>query len=234
MDFEGFKSYLRDNFGISLSDEQLNQFRKYLAMLQDWGNRINLTSILDEEGILVKHFIDSLFVAKFFDFSNKFIADAGSGAGLPGIALAIVFPSAKLELIEATGKKRAFLSEVARECSLNNVTVVSGRLEERKDLREHYDFVLARALAKLDVAVELTAHLIKIKGYLLAYKGPSPEEELNEAKLAIKDNGLEVEKIERYELPDIGIKRTIVVFKKVRPTPKSRPRPFAKIIRKVS
>lgn len=156
---------------LALSDQQLDQFAAYGGLLQQWNQRINLTAVDDDEGIAVRHFYDSLLVAKAFPGDGR-LADIGSGAGFPGIPLAILEPRRSVTLVEPTQKKCRFLQAVVEELDLANVAILPRRAEELKEYRESFDTVVARALAELNVLAELCLPLTSTGGRFIAMKGP--------------------------------------------------------------
>ncbi len=159
--------------GIHLSEEQLKKFEIYKELLKKWGSRINLTSLLSDRDIEVKHFLDSLLGLRAFEVagievSNKLFADVGSGAGFPGIPLAIVLGSSKFDLIESRHKRCVFLEQVKRELPARNVSVVCKRVE---DVEADYDILLMRAVKDPLSAVKLVKHLLRGSTVLCIYRG---------------------------------------------------------------
>ena len=214
-----------EEFG--LSKEQIDKFEFYSNLLLEWNEKFNLTSITDKDEIVQKHFIDSIYLVKYVDLSNKSLLDVGSGAGFPGIPLAIACPTAKITLLESNGKKVSFLKEAIKVLGLNNVSVIQGRSEELNK-REHYDFVTARAVKQLNILLEISVHLLKVKGIFIAYKGDA-ESELKEAEKAISKLSLEVIADYKYELP-FG-KRELILLSKMKATPNKYPRNYSQIIK---
>lgn len=211
---------------ILLNEKQKDQLYRYMKLLQQWNEKINLTAITDEEGVLTKHFIDSLTILKEIQDGSKVI-DIGTGAGFPGIPLAIVNSSLNITLVDSLKKRITFLQEVIKETGLNNVEVMHGRAEElakQKERREKYDFATSRAVAKLNILVEYLLPFVKINGKVLAMKGPKIEEEYNQSKKAIEVLGGKLERICELTLPKTDIVRNIVILKKEKETPKIYPR----------
>ena len=174
------------NEGINVSDNQLALFQQYSSLLISWNEKFNLTAITDEKQIIEKHFLDSLFLAKYINLDNKKVLDIGTGAGFPGIPLAIIFPNASFYLSDSNGKKITFLKEVVKELNLNNVTIIQSRIEEMNKYRDQFDYVSARALKQLNILIELAIPLCKINGSLIAYKGPNYVDEIDLSKNALK------------------------------------------------
>lgn len=221
-----FSDFLKDNYQID--DILITKFLDYLKLLSEWNERFNLTAITSEEGILEKHFIDSILPMQYIDFSNKTLCDIGTGAGFPGIPLAICNPSLNVTLIESNGKKVSFLEEVKKVLSLDNVFIYKVRAEEF-DQRELFDYVSARAVTKLNVLLELGVPLLKINGQMLAYKLFDVEEEINESKHALKVLDCKLECCKKYELPFSKDKRSLVIVSKLNKTKNKYPRDFASI-----
>lgn len=214
-----------------LSNEVISKFELYSNMLLEWNDKFNLTAIKDPEQIEIKHFIDSLISEKYISYSGKTLLDVGSGAGFPGIPLAICHPDLKVTLLESNGKKVMFLKEVVNALSLQNVTVIQARSEEVKDLKESFDFVTARAVKQLNILLEICSHLLKNCGEFVAYKGSDGEQELADSKHAISVLGLELESINEYTLPELNDKRTLIVLKKVKKAQKKYPRMYSEIVK---
>ena len=170
-----------NNIGIKLNNEQILKFEKYKKLLVSWNEKINLTAITDDEGIVLKHFIDCLEIVKYIDEGKKII-DVGTGAGFPGIVIAIFF-NGKVEvtLIDALNKRINFLQEVIKELELKNVIVEHARAEEigsKENYREKYDYAVSRAVAPLNVLLEFDTPFLKIGGKCLLLKGSNIEEEI--------------------------------------------------------
>lgn len=212
-----------------LSKEQISKFEKYLELLLEWNERFNLTAITDKDEIEEKHFLDSLKLVEYFDIENKTLLDIGSGAGFPGIPLAIVKSTAKVTLLEANGKKVSFLHEVVKQLNLTNVEVIKGRAEEMKN-RECFDVVTARAVKELNVLLEISFSLVKVGGCFIAYKGPSAKEEIENAKGAIMALGAEQPILVEYSLKKSQNSRVFLQILKKKETPKKYPRRYGEIV----
>ena len=213
---------------FGLTDAQIELFELYSNLLLEWNEKFNLTAITDKDDIIEKHFIDSLYLTKYISLENKSLLDVGSGAGFPGIPLAIVSPSTQVTLLESNGKKVSFLKEVVNKLNLKNVQIIQGRSEELS-MRELFDFVTARAVKQLNILLEISTHLLKVGGKFIAYKGDA-EDELNESKQAIKKLSLEVIADYKYELPNAG-KRELILFYKINKTPNKYPRRYSEIVK---
>lgn len=212
--------------GLSFTEEQLEQFTKYYELLVETNKVMNLTAITEPEEVAVKHMIDSL-LAYDADMAGKTLADVGTGAGFPGVPLKIAEPSIRLTLLDSLGKRMRWLETVLPELGVD-AEVVTGRAEEYvAGCREQYDAAVSRAVARLNVLAELCLPYVKVGGQFLAMKGAMAQEEADEAASAIRRLGGQIERIAEYPIGD-AIHRVVIV-RKIAPTPKSYPRPFAKI-----
>ena len=218
-----------EKLGIVLDADKLDKLEKYYQMLVDANNKFNLTAITDKKDVYLKHFYDSILASLVFDSDNFNLCDMGTGAGFPGIVLKIVFPKIRLTLVDATKKKTEFLKEVVSTLNLNDVCVYNDRIENFAYLHEkEFDIVIARAVARLNILLELASRMIKVNGYFVAMKG-SLEEEIDEATNALKVLHMEIVETKDLVLPIENSKRKIIKIKKNDDTPKMYPRNFAKI-----
>ena len=215
-------------FGLTLSQDQQEQFRIYEALLLGWNSKINLTAVRDPEGIRVKHFLDSLScVPVLGDMNGKSLIDIGTGAGFPGIPLRIFYPEMKLTLVDSVGKKADFCRLVCDTLHLKDVTVLKDRSEElgaNKTTREKYDAAAARAVAVLPVLCEYLLPLVKVGGVMLAQKGETASEEVKTADTAIQKLGGGNPELTEITLPEVEGSRYIVRIPKIKPTPAGYPR----------
>ena len=211
---------------IDLNNEQIKKFEKYMDLLLEWNEKINLTAITEKDEIVLKHFVDSMTVLKYIDEESNII-DVGTGAGFPGIPISIVSDKYNVTLMDALNKRINFLNEVISELELKNINAIHGRAEEigqNKKFREKYDYTVSRAVANLSVLVEYLLPLTKVGGKCICMKGSDIDEELEQAKFAINLLGGKIEKIDNFTLPNSDIKRNIIVIKKGIGTPKKFPR----------
>jgi len=218
-------------FNIDLPPEAEAVFGLYYEFLEERGQNVNLTALCGVEDVAHLHFLDSIALLNITDFKNKKVIDIGSGAGFPGLPLKITEPTIDLTLLDATGKRISFLSEL---CSKLNIraTLITARAEEaafKPELREQFDIVVSRAVARLNVLCELCLPYIKPDGMFLAMKGKDSDEEVDEAKTAIKALGAELMGKNDYTIPETNITHRVIVIKKTEPTPEKYPRRFAKI-----
>lgn len=218
----------KDFLNLELSGEQVRLFEDYSRILLRENQKINLTSIVDEKEVAVKHFLDSISCLKAgCFFSGSKIIDVGSGAGFPGVPLKIVRPDLSVYLLEAQEKKARFLHLLISELGLCDIYILCGRAESLgKDLehREKYDAALARAVAEMAVLAELCLPFVKVGGYFLALKGPAADGEVERAQAAVKILGGRVDFVKEYVLPVLGEKRKIIGIKKIESTPPKYPR----------
>lgn len=218
--------------GIELSARQVKQFELYYRELIEWNRRINLTAITDYSSVQVKHFLDSLTVAPTLSAQEVInpdfkIVDIGTGAGLPGLPLKILFPQPRLVLLEPTTKKTVFLQHIVRKLELENVEVVNSRAEEAAHsplYREQFALVLSRAVALLPTLVELTLPFCRIGGRFVAQKKGEIEQEVNRANEAIAILGGKLKQIRKIELEEFTDARYLVIIDKICPTPDKYPR----------
>ena len=216
---------------IEPNDLIIQKFEMYYNKLIEVNEYMNLTAITEKNEVYLKHFLDSLSILKAINKNDSYsILDVGSGAGFPSIPLAIVDSKANVVIIDALNKRINFLNELVKELGLNNVNAYHKRAEEyAKEKRESFDFVTARAVARLNILAELCLPLVKIGGSFIAMKGQIADEELKEAKKAIEILGGKVKKIIDFDLPDDAGKREIIIIEKVKATPNKYPRDYNKI-----
>ena len=214
--------------GIPLTAEQIGQFSVYHEMLLDWNTRMNLTALTAPEDVAVKHIIDSLtaYDAARFDGARTLI-DVGTGAGLPGIPLAVYAPHLTVTLLDSLNKRVRFLTEVTRAMNLENVRCIHARAEEAaraKEHRAHYDIAVSRAVARMPVLLEYTLPFVRVGGSVLALKGRAYAEEAAEARGAAVRLGGGAITVRPVQLPGLDDVRAILAVRKERPTPKAYPR----------
>ncbi len=216
---------------IDLTNEQLEAFSSYAKLLKEWSEKMNLTTIVEEGEVNEKHFLDSLIPCKHWNFAGKKIADMGSGAGFPGIAIAIAFPDAEVTLIDATKKKFLFLEEVVKALNLKNVKFHVGRVEQMKKEREKFDIVISRGFAAMRILLEVGAPLTKKGGVIVAMKSQRGESELKESLSIIRV--LKLKEVNKYtDILPSGEIRNNYFFMKMEKTPRNFPRDWATILNK--
>lgn len=216
-----------EKLGLPLSEFQMKQFATYFELLVEWNQKMNLTAITELQEVYLKHFYDSITLA----FSDTFepqgkLCDVGSGAGFPSIPLKIIFPDLEITIVDSLNKRITFLSTLVEALELKGVSLYHDRAEtfgQNKEYRESFDFVTARAVARLNVLTELCVPLVKRDGYFFALKAAKSDEELVEAKPAIALLGGKLIQAEDVSLPN-GDTRHIITIQKKKETPKKYPR----------
>ena len=212
--------------GVRFSVDQIEQFYKYMNLLIEWNEKMNLTAITEPKEIILKHFIDSITILKYIDDNSKLV-DVGTGAGFPGVPLSIMNPTLKITLVDSLNKRLIFLQEVVKELNLKNIEIVHARAEEfgqNKNYREKFDIATSRAVANLATLSEYLVPLVKIGGKIISMKASNAKEEINDAQKAIEVLGGKIEKIEEFDLPESDIGRTIIIIDKNKCTPAIYPR----------
>ena len=223
--------------GIVLTENMQKQLEMYKNLLLEWNEKINLTAITDEEEIFVKHFVDCLYCAKYIKKEDKKIIDVGTGAGFPGLVLAIYFPDKEFTLLDALNKRLVFLEDVINKLGLKNVKLVHGRAEEivRIDnLYENYDIAVSRAVAQLPILLEYISPYIKVNGKCIVMKGDNVDEEIKVSSNALKVLNLKLlrKNLYSYNVKNEEYKRSILEIEKINETPKKYPRNYGKIKKK--
>ena len=210
--------------GIMLDDKQSKMFYNYMKLLVEWNENMNLTAITEEDEVILKHFIDSIVISSLIENKSKII-DVGTGAGFPGIPLKIHNDTFDITLLDSLNKRIQFLNCVIEKLGLENINTVHSRVEDfAKTSKESFDVAVSRAVARLNVLVEYMLPLVKIGGKCICMKANDMEEEIEEAKKAIKILGGKIEKVEEITLANTDIKRTLIIIRKEKNTPKTYPR----------
>ena len=234
MEFFEFKNKINESFenyiGIELSEKQCQDFFDFMNLLVEKNKVMNLTAITDPDEIIIRHFVDSSILIKFYGkdfFVGKMLIDVGTGAGFPGIPLAIVCPKAKFVLSDTLGKRIDFLREVLDKLKLDNVELIKARAEDLgKDIkfREKFDHCVSRAVSNIAVLAEYTLPLIKVGGTDILFKMDDCHSELKEGDKSISTLGGMFHVKHSYDLIKGEPKRCILEIEKVKPTPKQFPR----------
>ena len=230
------KNFIYDYFkkiNIELNQKQIEDFLTYKDILVQWNKVMNLTGITETKEVVIKHFADSVTALEIADFKNKTVIDVGTGAGFPGLPLKIAEPSINLTLLDSLTKRLNFLEEVCNKIDTKANFVHSRAEDLGKDLnfREKYDIALSRAVAPLNILAEFDLPFVKVGRLMIALKGPSAYEEIENAKSAITELGGEISLVKEVNLPDTDLKHNIVVIKKIKNTSEKYPRRAKKIER---
>ena len=213
--------------GLDLSDETQNTLCAFGQAVVEQNKVMNLTAITEPTAVAKLHLLDSLSLLTLEDLAGKKVIDVGCGAGFPGVPVKIACPEMKLTLLDSLGKRMNWLETVLPTLGVEAECVTARAEEAVADRRESYDYATSRAVARLNILLELTAPYVKVGGKVMAMKGTAAQEELAEAKNAISKLGLQVERV--AEFPADGTAHTVIVLKKIAPTPKQYPRRYAKI-----
>lgn len=216
------------SLGIELTKQQTEQFIQYYTILIEWNKVMNLTGITEYEEVIVKHFLDSIAVVKVCDMEKvKRVIDIGTGAGFPGIPLAIVFPHLQVVLLDSLKKRINFLEQVIGDLNLSGVKTIHGRAEDyanQKDYREKFDLSVSRAVANLSSLSEYCLPFTVCKGRFISYKSGKIDEELKVAQKAVQILGGKLVSSEKFHLPGTEMERSFVIIEKCNKTPRAYPR----------
>ena len=213
--------------GLNLGETTQETLCAFGQAVVEQNKVMNLTAITDPEGVAKLHLLDSLSLLTATDLRGKKVIDVGCGAGFPGVPLKIACPEMELTLLDSLGKRMAWLSEILPQLGVDAQCVTARAEEAVVKVRETYDVATSRAVARLNILLELTAPYVKVGGLVLAMKGTAAEEELKEAKNAVRQLGLQVEKVLKFPVDDTN--HAVIVLRKVAPTPPKFPRRYAKI-----
>ena len=213
--------------GLTLSEEQAETLCRFGEAVVRQNEVMNLTAITQPDQVAKLHLLDSLTVLNAADLSGKRIIDVGCGAGFPGVPIAIACPEAEVTLLDSLGKRMNWLETILPQLGIRAKCVTARAEEAVADCREQYDFAVSRAVARLNILLELTAPYVRVGGGVMALKGAAAREELEEAKSAVGKLGLKVEGIRDFSID--GAAHSVIILRKVSPTPPKYPRRYAKI-----
>ena len=219
---------------INLTREQLEQLKTYANFLLSYNEHTNLTAIKTLDEVYLKHFYDSLTLSKVTNFTNESLLDIGTGAGFPGLVLAIVYPNLQVTLLDSNNKKIKFLKECISKLNLKNVTLVEERAEDyARYNREKFDYLTSRAVAELRILLELGIPALKVNGHFLIMKANISEEEQNNSLGSLKELSSSIISTEEFTLPNNAGHRTILDIQKKSITDSKYPRSYDKIKKKI-
>ncbi len=215
--------------GIEYTDDIIVKFQRYMELVLEWNEKVNLTSITEPEEFIRKHYVDSIAICSFDQMKNaNRIIDVGTGGGFPGVPLAILYPDKQFLLMDSLNKRIKIIDEISREIGLKNVTVCHGRAEDlaqKKIYREQFDLCVSRAVANLAVLSEYCLPFVKVGGAFAAYKsGATLDEELKESLTAIHKLGGQVEDNKPVQIRGFDLDHRILFIKKVKMTQAQYPR----------
>ena len=213
--------------GLSLEDTTKDTLCAFGETVIEQNKVMNLTAITEPTAVAKLHLLDSLSLLTLEDLAGKKVIDVGCGAGFPGVPVKIACPQMQLTLLDSLGKRMNWLETVLPTLGVEAECVTARAEEAVETRRETYDYATSRAVARLNILLELTAPYVKVGGKVLAMKGTAAQEELQEAKNAISKLGLKLEQV--VEFPVDGTAHTVIVLKKITPTPRQYPRRYAKI-----
>ena len=213
--------------GLELDEPRQNALCAFGEAVIEQNKVMNLTAITDPEKVARLHLLDSLTLLKLKDLKGKTLIDVGCGAGFPGVPVKIACPECRLTLLDSLAKRMHWLETVLPQLGVEAECVTARAEEAVVSRRERYDFATSRAVARLNILLELTAPYVKVGGYVLAMKGTAAKEELQEAQNAIRRLGLKLEAVEQFPIEDTA--HSVIVLRKVSPTPPQYPRRYAKI-----
>ena len=212
---------------LALPEDRVDTLCAFARAMVKQNQVMNLTGITEDTAVARLHLLDSLTVLACQDLKGKRLIDVGCGAGFPGVPLAIACPEAEITLLDSLGKRMKWLESVLPELGIRAQCVTARAEEAVATCRERYDFATSRAVARLNILLELTAPYVRVGGAVLAMKGTLAQEELEEAAGAIKKLGLKLEEVRQFPIDDTN--HAVIVLRKVAPTPKQYPRRFSKI-----
>lgn len=219
-----------EKLGIEVTAEKLKKLDLFYNLLIEWNEKINLTTIIDEESVYLKHFYDSLTLFKEVDLTKDIkICDVGSGAGFPGIVLKIFFPNINITLIDSLNKRIIYLNDIINKLDLTNIEALHYRMEDFSKLHEEeYDYITARAVSQLPILCEICVKALKVNGSLVFMKA-NCEDELIGIEKKIDKLGLKINLINKFILPVENSNRSIIKIDKINKTNKIYPRTIDKI-----
>lgn len=214
--------------GVKITDVQCDKLYRFYEMVTEKNKVMNLTAITDYEEFVIKHFVDSLMIAKVMDMTMPMtVLDIGTGAGFPGVPIKIVYPETKVLLLDSLNKRLNFLNEVIAELGLKDITTIHSRAEElqaKGEYRENFDLCVSRAVSALPTLSEYCLPYVKLGGKFVAYKATGADEEIEASKTAIRVLGGEIKETAHFTIKDTDYTRVLISIEKIKNTPKKYPR----------
>lgn len=229
------KRYLSEclsKIDMKITDQQLEQFEIYYQSLMEKNKVMNLTAITDMEEVVKKHFVDSIVLLNYISLDGLSVIDVGTGAGFPGIPLAIMCPNTNFMLLDSLNKRLLFIDETIQKCGLLNVTTLHSRAEDggkNPDLREKYDLCVSRAVANMAVLLEYCSPFVKPGGQFISYKSGDIKEELELSKKAQRELSCKLNQLIPFNLLEEDVSRSFIVFDKIGKLSKKYPRQAGKV-----
>ncbi|WXR62810.1 16S rRNA (guanine(527)-N(7))-methyltransferase RsmG [Peptostreptococcaceae bacterium AGR-M142] len=221
-----------DKLNIKYDDEIIDKFKIYKDLLIEWNEKINLTTITEENEVYIKHFLDSISCLLSDKIEeNAKVIDVGTGAGFPGLPIKMIRKDIKLTLLDSLNKRINFLKEVCDNIGIDDVEFIHSRAEDggkNPEYRQQFDVVVSRAVANLTVLLEYTTPFLKVGGYMVCLKGPSLDEELKDAKKALEVLNMEFVEDKEFQIPFDDRTKRLLILKKIGDTPKKYPRKAGK------
>ena len=224
-EFEDFFEKELNKNNLKIKKTSYNKFYSYMNDVLEWNKKINVTAVRDEENFIIKHYIDSLMISKYVDGKLKAI-DIGTGAGFPGIPIKLYNEDMDITLIDSINKKLNVIRESIKDLNLNNIDIIHSRAEDlaiKDGYRESFDVATTRAVSNLSTILEYMMPFIKVGGIAVCMKGPNYQDELENARNAIKTLGGKLEVIENFNI-NTEYERNIIIIRKIEKTPKKYPR----------
>ncbi|MCR6516365.1 MULTISPECIES: 16S rRNA (guanine(527)-N(7))-methyltransferase RsmG [Clostridium] len=236
MEFYNIMKEACDEVSMDFNEEKYNRFIKYMRLVQEWNQKVNLTAITEDNEFIKKHFIDCIKAFKSDELKNaKTVIDVGTGAGFPGLPIAIMDETKEVTLLDSLNKRINFLNLVVRELGLKNVNTIHSRAEDgarKKELREVFDIATSRAVANMAVLSEFCLPYVRVGGYFVALKGPAIEEELEGSKNALSVLGGKLLDVKEIVVEGTDLNHNLVIVEKIKSCPKTYPRKAGNVTKK--
>ncbi|WP_194192614.1 16S rRNA (guanine(527)-N(7))-methyltransferase RsmG [Clostridium chrysemydis] len=236
MEFYNIMKEACDEVSMDFNEEKYNRFIKYMRLVQEWNQKVNLTAITEDNEFIKKHFIDCIKAFKSDELKNaKTVIDVGTGAGFPGLPIAIMDETKEVTLLDSLNKRINFLNLVVRELGLKNVYTIHSRAEDgarKKELRETFDIATSRAVANMAVLSEFCLPYVRVGGCFVALKGPAIEDELEGSKNALSVLGGKLLDVKEIVVEGTDLNHNLVIVEKIKSCPKTYPRKAGNVTKK--